>query len=93
MFARILKKFRDCVREGNLVVTQHAFEEMMDDDLLQADVEHCILVGEIVERQWDKEWNEWKYIIAGKAFDEREIEVVLKSGQGAGAVIITTYIL
>ena len=58
MFARILKKFRDCVREGNLVVTQHAFEEINDDGLLQADVEHCILTGEIVERQWDKQWQE-----------------------------------
>ena len=54
MFADVLKKFRDCVRNGNLVVTQHAFEEMNDDDLLQVDVEHCILVGEIIERQWDE---------------------------------------
>jgi len=51
MFADVLKKFRDCVRKGKLVVTQHAFEEMNDDDLLQVDVEHCILVGEIIERQ------------------------------------------
>jgi len=55
MFAEVLKKLRDCVRSGNLVVTQHAFEEMNDDDLLQADIEHCILAGEITERQWDKE--------------------------------------
>ncbi|MGI8670804.1 MAG: DUF4258 domain-containing protein, partial [Aridibacter sp.] len=58
MFPQVLKKFRDCVRDGKLVVTQHAFEEMNDDDLLQVDVEHCILTGEIFERQWDKEWNE-----------------------------------
>lgn len=93
MFAHILKKIRDCVREGNLVVTQHAFEEMNDDDLLQADVEHCILTGVIVERQWDKEWQEWKYIIAGESADGRTIEVVLKSGRGGNAVIITAYLL
>jgi hypothetical protein len=93
MFARILTKFKDCVREGNLVVTQHAFEEMNDDDLLQADVEHCILNGEIVERQWDKQWQEWKYIIAGESADGRTFEVVLKSGRADNAVVITVYSL
>ncbi len=62
MFVGVLKKFRNCVHDGKLVVTQHAFEEMNDDDLLQVDVERCILVGEIVERQWDEQWHEWKYI-------------------------------
>ena len=93
MFVRVLKKFRDCVRDGKLFVTQHAFDEMNDDDILQADIEHCILVGEIVERQWDKEWQEWKYIIAGKSIDKRAIEVVLKKGQSDNAVIITTYLI
>ena len=93
MFVRVLKKFRDCVRDGKLVVTQLAFDEMNDDDILQADIEHCILVGEIVERQWDKEWQEWKYIIAGKSIDKRAIEVVLKKGQSDNAVIITTYLI
>jgi hypothetical protein len=51
MFPGVLKKFRECVRSGKLVVTQHAFEEMNDDDLLQVDVEHCILAGQIMERQ------------------------------------------
>jgi hypothetical protein len=93
MFPRILKKFRDCVRDGHLVVTQHAFEEMNDDNLLQVDIEQCILVGEIIERQWDKEWQEWKYIVAGEATDGRLIEVVLKSGRSGNVVIITTYLL
>lgn len=93
MFARVLKKFRDCVCNGNLVVTQHAFEEMNDDDLLQIDIEHCILAGEIIERQWDKEWQEWKYVVSGETTDGKPIEVVLKSGRGANAIIITNYLL
>lgn len=93
MLPSVLKKLRDCIRAGKLVVTQHAFEEMNDDDLLQADVEHCVLVGEIVERQWDKEWQEWKYIVAGKTIDAKAIEVVLKFGRGENAVMITTYLL
>lgn len=92
MFANVLKKIRDCVRDGNLVVTQHAFEEMNDDDLLLREIEHCILVGKIVERQWDKEWRQWKYVVVGETSDGHAIEVVLKSGQSANAVIITTYL-
>ncbi len=93
MFADKLKKFRDCVREGKIVVTQHAFEEMNDDDLMQFDVEYCILNGEIVERQWDNEWNEWKYIISGKSADGEFMDVVLKIGYQDKSVIITTYLL
>lgn len=93
MFVRILKKFRDCVLDGHLVVTQHAFEEMIDDNLFQTDVENCILFGEIVERQRDMEWDEWKYIILGQTVDGKAIEVVLKSGKSGNAVVITTYVL
>lgn len=93
MFAKMLEKFRDCVRGGNLVVTQHTFEEMNDDDLLQVDVEHCILIGEIIERQWDKERDEWKYIIAGESIEGKEMEVVLKIGHSGNSVIITTYLI
>jgi len=93
MFADILKKFRDCVRSGKLVVTQHAFEEMNDDDLLQVDIEHCILVGEIIERQWDEQWHEWKYVVNGESADGEIIEVVLKSGHSSNAVVITTYLV
>ena len=93
MFVRILKKFRDSVRDGHLVVTQHAFEEMLDDNLFQTDVQNCILFGEIVERQRDMEWDEWKYIVLGQTVDGKPIEVVLKSGKGGNAVVVTTYIL
>ena len=81
------------MRDGKLVVTQHAFEEMIDDNLLQLDIEHCILLGSIRERQWDTKWDEWKYVIVGEAQDGRAIEVVLKPGKGLNAVVITTYIL
>ena len=93
MFADVLRKLRDCVREGKLVVTQHAFDEMNDDDLMQIDIENCILVGEINERQWDKERGEWKYIIAGKSTDDKFMEVVLKPGHNGNAVVITTYLI
>ncbi len=93
MFAGVLKKLRDCVRDGNLVVTQHAFEEMNDDNLLQTDIENCVLVGEIIERQWDKERGEWKYVISGKSTEGELMEIVLKPGHSGNAVVITTYLI
>lgn len=79
------------VRAGRIVVPQHAFEEMNHDDLLQMDVEHCILMGEIVERQWDQYWQEWKYVIAGETRDGDAIEVVAKLGYHRSVVLITAY--
>jgi hypothetical protein len=93
MFTGVLKKFRDCVSNRKVVVTQHAFDETQDDDILQIDVEHCILTGEIVERQWDKEWHEWKYIVVGETTDGDDVGVVLKHGRGGNAVIITAYLI
>ena len=82
---------RASVRAGQIVVPQHAFEEMNRDDLLQMDVEHCILMGEIVERQWDHYWQEWKYVIAGETRDGDAIEVVAKLGYQRTVVLITAY--
>lgn len=93
MFVRKLKKFRECARDGKIVVTQHAFEEMNDDDLMQIDLENCILNGEIVERQWDNEWSEWKYIINGESTQGEALEVVLKESYENNSVILTTYLL
>ena len=93
MFAKILKRFRHCVREKKIVVTQHAFDEMNDDDLMQIDIEHCILNGEIIERQWDIEFNEWKYVVSGESIDGELMEVVLKVGHRDNSVIITTYLI
>ena len=81
------------MRAGNVAVTQHAFEEMNDDDLLQVDVGHCILRGAIVERQWDKEWLAWKYLITGATTDGLGMQVVVKFGHSGNAVVITTYLL
>jgi hypothetical protein len=61
--------------------------------LLQVDVEHCILVGEIIERQWDEQWCEWKYLLNGESADGEIIEVVLKSGHSGNAVVITSYLV
>jgi len=66
---------------------------MYDDDLLAADLEHCILAGEIIARQWDEKWDEWKYLIAGEALDNRSIDVVAKLGRNDDTIVITVYVV
>jgi hypothetical protein len=51
------------IRSYNYILTLHAEEEMDNDNLTIFDVENCILTGEIIERQKDKNTNEWKYIV------------------------------
>ncbi len=50
MFESVLKEIREKVRTRTL----HAEEEMNDDGLAIFDVEHCLLTGEIIERQKDR---------------------------------------
>ena len=75
-----------------MTLTLHAVDEMYDDDLLPSDLEHCILFGEINERQWDEDWQEWKYVIAGTATeDASQLEAVAKLGREDDTVVITVY--
>jgi hypothetical protein len=70
----------------------HAEEEMNDDCLTIFDVEHCILIGKIIERQKDKDTAEWKYRIDGKSLSGGELEVVAKISPTGKLVIITVYV-
>ena len=54
MFERILKRMREKIRTLDYIMTIHAEEEKDADNLTIFDVEHCILAGEIVQRQKDK---------------------------------------
>ena len=91
MHTRILKQFKDAVRLRKYVVTAHAVEEMDDDDFTIYDVEHCILHGEIIDRQKDEKSVEWKYLLCGMTFQERGIRVVAKMSITGKMVIITVY--
>jgi hypothetical protein len=64
---------------------------MKDDDLSIYDVENCILMGEIVERQKSEVSGDWKYIIRGHSFDGDVIFVVVKTKSVGKILIITVY--
>ena len=91
MFDGVLGEMRKCVIEGKVIFPFYSLAALDQDLLNRDDVRHCILFGEIVERQWDRTYNEYKYIIAGSSEDGREIEVVAKLRQIGDTVIITVY--
>jgi hypothetical protein len=91
MYSRILKQMKEAVRLRQYIVTLHAVEEMDDDDFSIFDVEHCILHGEIVERQKEHKSAEWKYLIQGATFKGRGTCVVTKMSIIGKSVIITVY--
>ncbi len=91
MFKSVLVEMRNRARSGNITIPLHAREEMYNDDLLKLDIVFGILHGEIIERQWDNDWSEWKYIIRSESTDGRGIEIVAKLGRNADILVITVY--
>jgi hypothetical protein len=63
------------------------------DEMSIYDVEHCILNGEITERQKEKTTTEWKYRITGRTVAGRDMEVIAKLSPTGKLVIITVYFL
>jgi len=93
MYSRVLKQMREAVRLSKYVVTLHAVEELNDDGFTIFDIEHCILHGEIIERQKEKTFAEWKYLVNGVTFQERGLCVVAKISVTGKLVIITVFAL
>lgn len=73
-------------------MTIHAEEEVENDDLSILDVEEAILNGNIIERQRDAESGEFKYLLAGKTFDDASLIVVAKLSHTGKVVIVTVFL-
>jgi hypothetical protein len=91
MFERELRRFRSLVRERRYILTIHALEEMGEDDVLDEDIEHVILTGQIAERQVDRATKERKYVLTGTDLAGEPVGVVLKMGSTGKAIVITVY--
>ena len=83
---------RDKVRARNYIMRIHADEEREADGLSILDVEHCILSGEITDRQRDKNTKELKYRVTGTTISGHAMEVIVKPGPTGKLVIITVYL-
>jgi len=92
VFDRVLRRMRELVRTSRYVMTVHGHEEMEADRLTVFDVEHCILTGEIVERQKDLRTGEWKYLVEGETLSGHRAVVVSTVGATGKLVIITVYL-
>ena len=92
MYPRILERMRESARQNRIILTVHAIEEMDADDLLKEDLAHCILQGEIVTRQWDGDFHEYKYVLQGETLSGEAGEVVVKL-RSEKIIIITAYLI
>ena len=74
-------------------MTLHAEEEMDDDELSIFDIERCILTGEIIERQKDRDTEEWKYVIEGQSIAGNKVGTATKLSITGKLIIITVYVV
>ena len=93
MYGRILKRIQAKIRTRQYVMTLHAEEEMDDDELSIFDIERCILTGEIIERQKDRDTEEWKYVIEGQSIAGDKVGTVTKLSITGKLIIITVYVV
>jgi hypothetical protein len=91
MYDRILRRIQEHIRQGEYLLTDHARDEMDEDDFTLYDLEQGILSGTIVERQRDRVTQEAKYRTQGAARDGREMEIIVKFSFTGRLVIITIY--
>ena len=82
---------REKIRTRSYVMTLHAEEEMANDDLTIFDLEHCILTGQIMERQQDEKSGEWKYLVKGFGLNGDSIRAVTKISITGKLVFITVF--
>ena len=93
MYGRILKRIQAKIRTRQYVMTLHAEEEMDDDEFSIFDIERCILTGEIIERQKDRDTEEWKYVIEGQSIAGDKVGIVTKLSITGTLIIITVYVV
>ena len=82
---------RQLIRTLSYIVSNHAADELADDNLSILDLENVVLTGQITERQRDRITRETKYVIQGNTLDGNAAEVVAKVGHTGRLYVITIY--
>ena len=70
----------------------HFFEEMVNDDLLFADIEMVIATGRI-RRRFTRDPRGVRYEVVGTATDGRSVAVICRLKETGKLLFITTYVL
>lgn len=81
---------RRAIREQRYRISAHANEEMAEDFLMAADIEHIIQTGKIMQR-FTKDPRGRRYAVLGNAIDGREAYVVCRFLLSDVLLIITAY--
>lgn len=91
MASHVLERIRALVRELRYEVTDHAWNEMVEDGLLLVDVETAILTGAIVrEEKGDPRGT--VYVVEGLAADHgTSVGVVIRFNERENVLVITAY--
>lgn len=70
----------------------HLFEEMVNDDLIFADIEMAVANGRI-RRRFTRDTRGARYEVVGTATDGRQIAVICRIKETGRLLFITTYVL
>lgn len=91
MPSSVLETIRDLVRQGRYDVTDHAWDEMADDNLLLLDVETAIFTGVIV-REDTGDPRGIVYVIEGVGTDRMtRVGAAVRFNDRQDALVITAY--
>ncbi len=91
MASRELERIRNAILDHSYTLTEHAYEELSNDDLDVLDLESAILTGEI-ERIFTADPRGTRYVVIGKATDQQtSVGVVVRFVQHNQLLIITAY--
>ena len=91
MASRELERIRNAVLDHRYTLTEHAYEEMDEDDLDVLDVESAILTGEI-DQVLTMDPRGPRYVVIGNATDQRtSVGVVVRFVEHYQLLIVTVY--
>ncbi len=89
---RGIREITERIRTRNYELTGHAEEEREDDQLTVADLREVVLTGRVEEVLTDDPRGD-RYVVRGKAQDDREVEIVCRFLASGKLRIITVYVL
>jgi hypothetical protein len=91
MAGRHFERIREAILDQRYTLTEHAFEEMDDDQLDVLDVESAVLTGRL-EQTLTKDPRGTRYVIVGNATDEvTTVAVVVRFVEHDQLLVLTVY--
>lgn len=91
MASKQFERIRDAIIDQRYTLTEHAYEEMDDDNLDVLDVESAVLTGRL-EQTLTKDPRGTRYVIVGTATDEATtVGVVVRFAEHDQLLVLTVY--